>query len=332
MENFVLPELYCPFPSLLNPHYTAVQEHSSQWVSQFRLVQSEAAWQRFRSTDFAALAARAHPTARLADLAIACDWYVWLFLFDDQFDEGSIGKLPAQIEQVHTQVLAIIDRVADAIPLGPIGAALDEFWGRVMQCTTPAWRQRFRVDLIEYMHAYAWEAENRVHDQIPTVDMYIENRRRTGSLATSLDMIDITQRLTLSENILNSQELRHMWRHTSNVICWANDLYSLPKELARGDIHNLIIAIQQANSCSLQQAVEQVCVMIEQEVRSFLLIEQSLPHYSPAIDLEIQRYVQDLKSWMRGNYDWSIQTGRYSQVEYTAPGQPVSYIETILSI
>jgi hypothetical protein len=331
MEHFTLPDIFCPFPSQISPYVQEVHVHSLWWVKHFRLVQQAVALRRFSAARSAWLAARTHPCAGFRELALICDWCVWLFMFDDQFDDGALGKQPERMQPVLEHLLEVVSASA-ASPQGPIAEALSDFWQRAARYTNTNWQRRFVRDLAEYFDAYLWEAHNRLQEQVPAVDAYIDQRRRTGSLATLFDLIDISQRVDLPLPVYESQELQILRRTASNVVCWVNDLYSLRKELARGEINNLVVVLQHAHNSSLQEAVDRAGAMIEEEVRLFLDTEQQLPACSPALDQDRGKYLTDLRAWMRGSLDWSRETPRYSQIEYTTRQQSVSYLENILPL
>lgn len=325
MERIILPAIYCPFPSRISPYVEPVQEHSLAWVQRWHLIQKESALRRFASARFAWLAARAHADAELEDLALICDWHVWLFLFDDQFDDGALGRQPERMQTILEELLTIVKHSPISPPEKPIAQALNDFWSRAITRTSLAWQERFAQHIAAYFAAYDWEARNRVQGAIPAIDAYIEHRRNSGSLPTAFDLIDIAQRVTLPSEMYNSHELQTLRRTASNVVCWVNDLFSFQKEMARGEVNNLVLVVQHANQSSLQEAAECVNTMITKEVQLFLDTEQRLPTFSPALDQDRQKYVRDLCGWMRGNLDWSRETPRYAQVEQTA-----SYLEAIL--
>ena len=122
-----------------------------------------------------------------------------------------------------------------------------------------------------------------------------------------------------------------MRRTTNNVVCWVNDLYSLRKELARGEINNIVVVVQHARHCTLQEAVNHVCTMVETDVRLFMETEQLLPSFSPRIDQDVRKYLIDLRGLMHCKLDWEHETPRYSQRESTTSMQKVSYLEDILT-
>jgi 5-epi-alpha-selinene synthase len=103
----------------------------------------------------------------------------------------------------------------------------------------------------------------------------------------------------------------------NNVVCWSNDIISLDKEMKRGDVHNLVLALRCEHQLVLQEAIDHAGELHDAEVRAFIDLEPRLPSFGAAVDAELARYVVILRSWMRGNLDWSHASGRYR------PAKPV---------
>jgi len=68
MESLNRPPIFCPFLQEINPHIESARQHVLEWVQGFRLVQKEAALQRFIRADFGLLAACTYPSIDRGDL------------------------------------------------------------------------------------------------------------------------------------------------------------------------------------------------------------------------------------------------------------------------
>ena len=338
MEGIVIPVFYCPFPSQLNPLVETVNTHTLNWVQQFHLVEKEAALRRFHASRFAWLTARAYPTATFEELALANDFLVWLFMLDDQFDDGAIGRQPDRTQLIMSTLIALVtlDEASQSVSSpslrGAVAASLVDLWQRMLPHTTPAWRERFLRHLHDYFASYDWETQNRTQGRIPGVETYIEKRQDTGAMLLALDFIDLTEQVSMEPEVYASTEVQTLIRTTNNAVCWSNDIISLEKERTRGDVNNLVLAVQHARQCSLQAAVDHVNAMITEQVQLFIETEQRLLALFPANRRDMQKYIAVMRAWIRGNLDWSAETHRYSHVEPNTEGKGVSYLESILSV
>lgn len=311
LEDITPPVLYCPFPTAVNPHAAAVQHDTVAWVRHFQLVRSDAASQRFHAAKFGWLAARAYPRADFDELALASHWNVWLFMLDDQCDEGGIGKDPARLGVLFASLLGILQRPPTDPPPGALASALHDLWRRMRARAAPAWRLRFIKDAADYFTACLWEAANRAAGRTPTVQDYIAQRPLTGGLITDVDLIDLTEHIDLPEAVRLHPTIQRLTSMANNVVCWSNDLISLAKEIRHGDVHNLVLAIQHERRCDLPEAMARAAALHDHEVAGFLSLERRIPSWGPAIDMDLARYIAVLRSWMRGNLDWAFETGRY---------------------
>lgn len=101
-------------------------------------------------------------------------------------------------------------------------------------------------------------------------------------------------------------------------MAWFNDLVSWPKELARGDGHNLVLVVRKEGGLSLDAAVRDAVARHNNEVREFLAVRTAL-HPELLAMPTVRHFVEGLTHWIRGNVDWSGETGRYRVDEDRLP-------------
>jgi Terpene synthase family 2, C-terminal metal binding len=330
IESLMIPDIYCPFPSQISPYLEQVREHTLEWVQRFRLIQREIARQYFLAIDISCFSCRVYPMASLEELFFINDWVGWITLFDDRFDDSGLSARPDYMYQVHQHLLALLQDPPLVTPQGPVAEALSDVWQRADCLTSSTWKRRFAQHHADYFAACRWDAENRALQRVPDVHAYIENRRNSVANTISFDMFDLSEHIEFPTEVYESQPFQAVLQAANNIVAWHNDVYSLRKELAHGDICNLVVAVRHAQRCSLQEAVNQVCTMIEMETRRFQVLVQDFPAYSAELDPEIRRYLFDLGKWIRGPLDWYQETLRYVEVEYTERGKASSYLEEIL--
>ncbi|GAC1477920.1 MAG: hypothetical protein NVS2B12_32360 [Ktedonobacteraceae bacterium] len=329
MEHINIPAMYCPFPSRISPYVEAVDERTRTWVQRLGLVQKESALRRFNAARFAWLTARVYPTAGLDELTLLNDWLVWLFLFDDQFDDSPYGQQPEYVATVINGYIDLLKKMD--IPEGPAGGAFQDLWRRSLPGMSAAWQERFLEHLVAYFETYNWTVRNRALGRVPAMDDYIAVRQHSGGMTIGIDLIEFATHGELPTALLKSGAFQALASTTNNVVCWSNDIFSLEKESARGDVNNLVIIVRHQQNVALQEAVEHVNALVTQQVQLFEQVERSLPEFAPELAPTVAVFLAGLKDWMRANLDWSLQTKHYSQVEHTLPGKQVSYLESILA-
>ncbi len=330
MEAIRVPKMYCPFPPQISCNAQKVHEHSLAWATQFQLIQGEAALRRFHGTNLARLTARAYPEASLEDMELLNDWMVWFFVFDDQFDDVVGPTLESALSTVHAYI-KICEGVSGQLVHGPAAEALRDLYQRTLPRMSPAWCERFTRHFIQYLETYTWMGQNHLQGTIPDLHVYLEYRYHSGGAVPSLDLIEFAYHLSLPDELLQSWEFERLNRAANRAICWSNDIFSLAKELARGEVSNLVVIIRHRYHLSWPEAIERVNMMVGDEVRLFEKIERHLPPVAPHVAADADKYIAGLKTWIRANFDWSVETHRYLRVEETRAGETVSYVEPILA-
>jgi Terpene synthase family 2, C-terminal metal binding len=329
-EVLRVPEISCPFSPRVNPHVDAVDAHLAQWVRDFNLIQSGPALRRFSQSRFASLAARCHPNANQEELILISEWHVWVFLFDDQFDETEKGRHPEYMQPALRHLLSVVtDPAVNA--QDPLAEALSNFWRRTVLLTTPQWQKRFISDLADYFHASLVEAHWRVQGgPPPDLETYIQNRDKAGAVMPALDILEIPRHINLPCSLLASPTIHTLRRAVCRFVCWVNDIYSLQKELAEDGGMNTILVIKQVYRCTLQQAIDQLRTMIDEQMHLFQKTELALISQSPNMHQTTQHYLIELRGAMRGYIDWLRETSHYLvEIEKTET-QNLEYIITAI--
>ncbi len=323
MQQIQLPRMSYPFPSLVNRFAEQANDQNTLWAQTFGLLKTEAALARFRKAKFAWLVARTFPNARYEELCILANFNTWLFLHDDLCDEAQLGKQASDLQAVTDYFSEILTgEIAEPDRGGPFALALADIWQRILPFSQPAWRLRFIRSMEEYFKACRWEANNRANGLAPSVADYVIMRPYTGALFVDLELIPLSDRTDLPDHVLQHSMVQRLALACNNIVCWTNDIMSCRKEAEQGDVHNLVLAIMHERNLSMQDAINETVRMHDEEVRIFAALEKLLPSFDPVTDEELLRYVGVLRSWITGNYDWSVlDTGRYqaTQVPVTTP-------------
>ncbi|MET8171691.1 terpene synthase family protein [Streptomyces clavifer] len=333
-----LPDIYCPFPQRSNPHVGHTREHLTTWTRQTGLVHRESARDRFEQADFGAFVGMVYPTANAEHLDLVADWFVWLFLVDDQLDDGHLGRSPERIQDVVARMRAVVEGTVpgpwpgEELPTAVV--ALADLWERTVPQAAPHWRTRFAWHLMTYLTtATTWEAGNRADDVVPSEATYIAKRRHTGAIHVCMDLIEIVAGIEAPESLHNDPRFITALEASCNVVCWANDVYSFEKEQVLGEIHNLVHLVRHHRGYGERQALEHVCAEIATETERFLGAEAELLGTYPQLSGMLAPYLDGMRSWMRGNLDWSRQTPRYNPADVSQYAQPGEYLEeTVLGV
>lgn len=317
MEQLVMPELYCPFPSVINPSIETVEQQTIDWASRFQLIDSPHMQRRFIQAKFSRVIGRAYPNAAPADLRLICDWNTALFAWDDYCDEAQFGRQPELLRDRSDLLLDLLLSAAPTEPQDNVIRAMADVGERLRQRMPRRWVRRFVHQVQEYLEGTIWESQNRAEGIVPDLATYLRMRQFAGSLYLFFEFADLTEQIDLPFPIRKHPIVKQLTTMAANVVVWANDIFSLEKELSHGDVHNLVIALQREHQLPWQDAIDRAAELHNLEVSNFIELAMRLPVFGPAIDVPLQRYVAVLRAWMRGNIDWSHETGRYQSAWIT---------------
>lgn len=313
MEWILVPDLFCPFAPEVNEHAEAVQEETEDWALSFGLLDDGRTRWMFRATASSLLAARFHPFAPREELRLISDFYVWMFLQDDRRDELEVGRQPGCLSDDDRRSIEVLEGEDPARYDGPLVHALGNLRDRFSaRAPGPAWMRRFVRCIENYFDATVWEAMNRAQGIIPDKTTYLRMRPLTGGLAIDDELIELTGEANLFGDVREHPVVKRLTLASHNAVCWSNDVFSLEKELASGDVHNLVLVLSQDEGIGLQEAAARVVRMHDAEIGDFARLSSSrLPSFGDLLDEQLGRYVATLRARIRGNLDWSREVARY---------------------
>jgi hypothetical protein len=305
------PALLCPFPAAVHPDADRMHRQTVQWALKYELIASQQDRHRLEASRYTLLMAQAYPTADPAALQLIADWNTWTFLLDDYFDEHVVGRDPDAVEHLHRQILSTLagasTDAADSMRI----RALHNIASRLRALGDDEWMERFTACVRETLAASLWEARNRCIRVIPAADDYCYWRLFTSGVFCYFALIEVAEQMTVPAFVLDHPVIQQLTRSANYVICWSNDLFSFAKEVARGDVHNLVYIMQHERHLVLDDAITYVIERHDDEVRRFQQLRAGLPCFGSFVDDVVQRYVHGLEAWMRANMDWSVATQRY---------------------
>ncbi|HTJ40286.1 MAG TPA: hypothetical protein VL738_44380 [Dactylosporangium sp.] len=324
-DELAAPAVLCPFAPRISPHADAVQRWSLHWATRHGLLDRPGARQAFARARFANLMARAHPDAGAAELRLATAWLISTFVLDDLL-ERALVRDPEPARAAVTEVVRLLRDQQPAPILAtalgrPLSAALGEVWRRTEPRVGAAWRERFVGHVADYLAGTLWEAGNRAADRPPLLEEYRRMRHHSAATDMFFDLIEPMHGIELPRALLEDPDFDAARRAAGTVIGIFNDLISWPKEAAIGDHHNIVFAMQREHRLSLPDAVAAAVAEHDAHMIEFQVARDRLEtrHWD---DRAAIVGITDLVHWIRGNLDWSLESGRYSSEDLPAQRRP----------
>lgn len=263
------------------------------------------------------MAARAYPDARFEILCLCSDWISWLFIADDQYDEGRIGMEPGRLSNALDRFVAILSPGGRLIPVSPLEIALGDMKQRMLDLgATQRWVERFKASNIDYFGGCVQEARHRASGTLPTVDEYRKMRRSSVGILECFDLIELSILEFLPKSLVENDDLRSVRENGADVSAWVNDLVSFDKESKRGDPSNLLVALMSETGCDAKTAAVMTVEIHNTQMRDLLAAEARLAENLRGDYRRLAlRYSAGIKDWVRGSYDWMLRSSRYESYE-----------------
>ncbi|MFG3134058.1 hypothetical protein ACGFZU_41005 [Streptomyces tendae] len=301
----------------MHPQEAELEEGTIAWMRQFGYIASSEDERAARDARFGTLAARAYPTGRVEAIQLASDLMAWLFLTDDANIEepGAMGLLTQAARHILTTVRLLRD--AEALPeeADQHHFAFQNIVRRLHALATPEQTDRFTSGIIEYLMAGCCEAIYLSAQRHPEITDYVT--LRDSSIATrSVCFIfhELAGSYELPGPTWCRADLQDVVASATRVISNTHDLFSGLRELSRPEAMNLPIVITSQNGCTVAEAFAIVAEQTDRETHRFQDLVAGLLATRPGPSVE--KYVDGLQSWIRGNHDWSLTTGRYHVDDY----------------
>ncbi len=322
-KHFPSSHLECPLSVSVNPHLTMVKEGALRWVQHFQLFTQEDILHRL---DLAApwdLSARVYPHLSSEKLQVITDWLVWAVIYDalwcDEI-EGNARHVERLVSLQHRLIDVLKEGWTDHS--GHISGgeslrwenSLIEAWrniiGRLREVIPNAELYWFTQSFDQYFQATMWEVMQTLNHTTPEQSLYVKLRPFSGGGYAFLEFRHLLEGVS-SLDIRKNVFVRQLEAMANNHVLWSNDIFSYPKEVARGATSNLVWIVQEKSRLSIDQAIQHVVSMCNAEMRAYSDLRALLPELGK-IDSITAAYLSFLDDYVGGHLDWVYKaTHRY---------------------
>ncbi|CAE6452046.1 unnamed protein product [Rhizoctonia solani] len=190
-------------------------------------------------------------------------------------------------------------------------AALQSCFNRMCQDGDAATLRRFVNATDQYTQRSFQQQINKSAELIPTVEEYIQHRREASAMMTALAVLEYTLGLKLPDEVASHPVVTQLGITGSDILNWANDIYSFPVEFARGDVHNFVCVAMEHENLGVEEAIAYVDGRIRERVDEYVSIKKNLPSFGPDLDEQVASYIQGIEYFVQGFIEWSFITPRY---------------------
>lgn len=307
MNTALISRLRYPFSCRINPHAAFIENEVQQWIEEYTCL-PQMLLNRYRSSCFGGLGPRFFPQAGLDRLIPLSRFFLWVFAHDDFFGPWP----PEKLRQISKEAVAVLEG-APVAGNNEIMKQLKCFTLELAPYTTPAWQKRFIEHMADYFSAMEDEQcyNHRKSIAYPSLESYMALRTRTSAMLPVVDLLEIAMDKILPAFILNHHGIQRLVMLTNRFTAWSNDCLSLAREQGI-ETTNLVLIIQHANKCSLDEALEATIIQHDKDIQEFMAIRSSLPGFG-AWQQAVEEYVRGLEWIAAGHLDWYNYTKRYEE-------------------
>ncbi|KAG6859946.1 hypothetical protein C0995_001480 [Termitomyces sp. Mi166 len=305
----ILPDLLAEWPwkRKTNPHYPQAKAESSIWIRSFNAF-TPYAQRAFDLCDFNLLASLVYPLESKAVLRAGCDFFNFVFLFDEYTDVAT----PHETQQMVTMVMDALRNPDRTRPAGEcvVGEVARQFWNLSLKCACGGAQRRFIEAFDEYTTGVIQEVQDRAQNYLRNIDEYLALRRRTVGVMPSITFLQFE--LDLPDKIFEDPVVQRLTNICVEMTILSNDVYSYNLEEARGgERHNLVTVVMHHVNIGLNEAMRWIEDYNSKLVQDFLNDFDNIPSFGEEFQDDVNRYLDGMATWVRGNDCWSFEGGRY---------------------
>jgi Terpene synthase family 2, C-terminal metal binding len=324
----VIPPRYCPLPTTSHPNGAQLNERGAEWVNGFGLCLEGAQRARMIGNDCGGFYGRIMPFAQTDRLQLAVDWCVLMFAFDDGYcEEGPARVRVGQFADLATRILRVLE-----VPEAAMGEVDDGFMAAVSDLAARAHtdgtiRQVRRVVEAHrtWFLAVLWEFGRRIQNRTPALNDYAYMRQHTAAATATMSWAEIVDRAEIADEVMDAPAVRALTEIASAIAAFDDDLYSYGKELwlaarnpeASGCRLNLVDILIDEHRLTFEQAMAEAVDLCNHLTLRFIELRNQV---LPAAGHELRLYLEHLSYLVRGNIEWGLRAGRYTNPDGLHPG------------
>ncbi|PPQ69928.1 hypothetical protein CVT26_013253 [Gymnopilus dilepis] len=309
--EFTLPDLLAnfPWPRNLSEYYEECKAESSAWTEAFDPFDEEGL-KGFNLCDFNLLASLAYSPRERELIRLGCDLMNIFYVFDEYTDIADGNGA----EKVRDIIMDAFKNPHKERPAGELmlGAMARDFWIRASSYVRPGAHclKHFIHDFDTYTAAVVREADDRSKRRYRGFEDYLSIRRDSSGCFPSFALCEFG--LDLPEEAFHHPRMAALREQGTDLIAIGNDIDSYAMEKARGlELHNSVALVMVEQNTDVQGAINWLEQYAAGVHAAFLDNVANMPSWGEDVDRRVKIYIDGIAQWVRGNDDWTFESGRY---------------------
>jgi len=308
-KKIFIPDLLArwPFPRRHNHCPSKVCAESSAWCKSFKAFNPRAQ-HALERCELSLLACLTYPNACEEYLRSTCDFMYFVYVIDEYTDVS-------EVDEVRQQKDAIMDALRHPYKPRPKGEWVGgevarQFWERTICNASGQSQKRFITTMDEYLEGVVQQAADRSGHLIRDIQSYFDLRRKTVGIRPSYALLELG--LDIPDEVIAHPAIEDMVVASMDMVILANDITSYNLEQARGyDSHNIVTIVMHELDTDVNGAMLWVADRHAKLEEKYFKAMAAIPKWGERIDSQVMEYCDGVGNWVRGNYDWCFESGRY---------------------
>jgi hypothetical protein len=330
--DWQLPPFYCPIEPAIHPEADLIEEQVTAWLDRCGIYASEVERAWLLAINGAELMARVYPNGMAERVALSAEWYLWALgaLDDAQLESAPASPTTDRAVELLCRLLRYMETPVPGPAVGQLGNLLRPL-GQIMTAlrkyATPVQVQRFVDAHRHWMMGTLWQMSNAAHHVVLDMDSYAIQRHASAGVLMFMSWSEITAGDEIPGSEMHDPAVRAMIESAILIIGWDNDVLSYRKETIRDhdSTQNVVTVAARQYRCSTEQAFAEAIAIRNRVMVLFLRLAETI---KPRASSAMRAYIDDLGHLIRGNFDWSSASPRYtcltSQSAFPTPGEPMT--------
>ncbi|MGK5543173.1 terpene synthase family protein [Streptomyces sp. URMC 127] len=327
-----IPPRYCPLPSAEHPDAGRLNARATAWMNGYGLCLDGVQRVRMTGNDCGGFYGRIMPLAPADRLQVAVDWCALMFAFDDlHCDEGPAGTRAGDFTGFATRLMRVLEAPGTTPPgsMDPFLAAAGDLAARCRTAGTPVQVRRMVEGHRAWFLGVLWEIGCRLRDRTPSLDDYAHMRQHTAAGTATTSWMEIIDGREIPAEALDAPAVRALDELAFTIAAFDDDLFSYGKErwLAARDPQpsqcrlNLVDILAAERGLGFEAAMAAAVDLCNRLTLRFVrLRDQVRPRACEPLRLRLDH----LSHLIRGNIEWGLRAGRYTNPDGRHPGAVVT--------
>lgn len=268
------------------------------------------------------------PDADIERLAAIAMLMNVLYYIDDEVNIENMRHEDLDTRELLQQCLQIFCTGLIPASSHPFFEVWQELHRRFSAVSNPPMMAAIVEALLTYLETSTCSEDALYVDGVLSLERFLEFRLYLSGMYLCTEVMQFARNLRLPDSVLYHTELAEARQHCVFYGAMLNDIFSYHKEINAGNRFNLVNILQETYGMTLDEAIHDIILRLNQSSRQFELIEQDMAAWCEAdLVAPVTSYMQGLRDLFVASWHWQISTNRYR-----SPDSPIKELREYLAI